>query len=108
VLNSKSDRAPTPGRSQQPDPGGSIAPKPGDGLAFRLKTAVWAWRLRVPRGPAGHRYLAALERALAAHAARNMAAMLAEGWAEAAAYAAYREWLHDLVDTALADGWRAP
>ncbi len=98
-LDSKSGRAPTPDRSMTLDQP-SIAPKLGDGLSFRLKAAVWAWRLRVPRGSAGHRYLAALERQLAAHTARNLEAMRRDGWPPEEAEAAAREWLRDLADTA--------
>jgi hypothetical protein len=70
-----------------------------DVVAGRLKAAVWAWRLRVPHGPAAHRYLAALERQLAAHVARNLEAMLWQGWPPDQAQAAAVEWLHDLADT---------
>jgi hypothetical protein len=102
TLDSKSDRAPTPGRSQQQTPDElSLASDSGDGLSFRLKTAVWTWRLRVPHGPAGHRYFAALERQLAAHTARNLEAMRRDGWPPDQAEAAAREWLHDLADTAI-------
>jgi hypothetical protein len=98
--------------SRQRDPARSIAPDPGDSLSFRLKAAVWAWRLRIPSGPAGHRYLAALERQLAVHLARNLEAMRRDGWLPDQAEAAAREWLHDLagtaVNAAIAEGRRAP
>ncbi len=64
----------------------------------RFKAAVWAWRLRIPHGHAGHRYFAALERQLAAHLARNMESMLWQGWPPDQAEAAARQWLHDLAD----------
>jgi len=67
-------------------------------IVERLKAAVWAWRLRVPHGTAGHYYFAALERQLAAHAGRNLEAMLWQGWPPDQAQAAASEWLHDLAE----------
>jgi hypothetical protein len=97
TLDGKSGRAPTPSRSTTLDQP-SIAPEQGS--VARFKAIVWAWRLRIPSGPAGHRYLAALERQLAVHLARNLEAMRRDGWLPDQAEAAAREWLRDLADTA--------
>jgi hypothetical protein len=69
------------------------------GVAGPFKAAVWAWRLCVPHGCAGRRYMAALERQLAAHVARNLEAMLHHGWPPDQAQAAAHQWLCDLADT---------
>jgi hypothetical protein len=100
TLDSKNGRAPTPGRSTTPDQR-SISPGPPD----RLRAAMWTWRLRIPHGPAGHRYFFALERQLAAHLARNHAAMLRDGWPPDQAQAAALQWLHDLAEQASRDAF---
>jgi len=99
LKDNRNGRALAPGRSTSHPKRGPVYSAP-PAVVDRLRAAVWAWRLRVPCGPAGHRYMAALELQLAAHVARNLAAMLREGWPPDQAQDATREWLHDLVDTA--------
>jgi hypothetical protein len=75
MPNTKNDPGSNhPGRSTSPNTRAIITPDPGGGaLSGRLKCAVWTWRLRVPHGRAGRRYLAALDLQLAAHIAFDQA-----------------------------------